>query len=123
VELLDRPKWTVLYNIVSPESDRWIGTGYEFFDEEETAAKAYVTYAKLYGDDQSLKRLAERGGFGPEEFASLVRGLRPSRVLTDYQACANCAGSGEVVDHEEGGIVFKCGICYGAGVLCLPAGV
>lgn len=35
-----RPKWTVLYNIVS-EGSTWIGTGREFFDDEETAKKRY----------------------------------------------------------------------------------
>lgn len=34
------PKWTVLYNIVSPGSD-WIGTGWEFFDEEIVAVSRY----------------------------------------------------------------------------------
>lgn len=33
------PNWTVLYNIVSAESDTWIGTGREFFDEEYEAQK------------------------------------------------------------------------------------
>lgn len=31
------PNWTVLYNIVSPEDGRWVGTGWEFFDDEEDA--------------------------------------------------------------------------------------
>lgn len=30
------PKWTVLYNIVS-DGSRWIGTGWEFFDDEHVA--------------------------------------------------------------------------------------
>lgn len=36
-----RPKWTVLYNIVSKESDTWVGTGWEFFDTEEQAQLCY----------------------------------------------------------------------------------
>lgn len=32
-----RPKWTVLYNIVSAECPDWIGTGWEFFDREADA--------------------------------------------------------------------------------------
>lgn len=35
------PKWTVGYNIVSRESERWIGTGWEFFDDEQEAARCY----------------------------------------------------------------------------------
>ena len=35
------PKWTVLYNIVSLESDRFVGTGWEFFDAEEDASDCY----------------------------------------------------------------------------------
>ncbi len=35
------PKWTVCYNIVSPEASRWVGTGWEFFDEEPHADAAY----------------------------------------------------------------------------------
>ena len=31
-----RPKWTVLYNIVSVDS-KWIGTGWEFFDDKRSA--------------------------------------------------------------------------------------
>jgi len=37
----DKPRWTVLYNIVSPESKRWVGTGWEFFDTEEEAQACY----------------------------------------------------------------------------------
>lgn len=35
------------------------------------AEKAYLTYVRLYGDVQSLHRLAKRGGFGLREFAVL----------------------------------------------------
>ena len=35
------PKWIVNYNIVSPENNRWIGTGWEFFDTEEEATYCY----------------------------------------------------------------------------------
>ena len=38
------------------------------------AEQAYVTYAKHFGNEQSLKRLAERGGFGLHEFACLYLG-------------------------------------------------
>lgn len=34
------PKWTVLYNIVSPGSN-WVGTGWEFFDQETDATACY----------------------------------------------------------------------------------
>jgi hypothetical protein len=34
------PKWTVLYNIVTPGST-WIGTGWEFFDDETEAQKRF----------------------------------------------------------------------------------
>jgi hypothetical protein len=34
---------------------------------------AYEHYAKLFGTSQSLKRLAERGGFGRDELLILLR--------------------------------------------------
>jgi len=38
---IKKPNWIVLYNIVSKECDFWIGTGFEFFDEEIDAKKCY----------------------------------------------------------------------------------
>ena len=38
------------------------------------AEQAYETYAKHFGKEQSLERLAERGGFGLHEFACLYLG-------------------------------------------------
>jgi hypothetical protein len=43
------------------------------------AEKAYETYARLFGTDQSLERLAERGGFGLQEFACLYLGHNPTK--------------------------------------------
>lgn len=37
-----------------------------------TAEKAYIGYVARYGDDQSLERLAERGGFGVAEMNEFV---------------------------------------------------
>lgn len=37
------------------------------------AEEAYRYYSKLYGNSQSLERLAERGGFGREELLWLLR--------------------------------------------------
>lgn len=37
------------------------------------AEEAYDWYAKQFGSDQTLERLAERGGFGREELLSLLR--------------------------------------------------
>ena len=42
-----QPNWTVCYNIVSPESDRWVGTGWEFFDQECDAEKSYKRHISL----------------------------------------------------------------------------
>lgn len=43
------PNWTVHYNIVSPESkvSKWVGTGWEFFDTEDEALKAYQRHILL----------------------------------------------------------------------------
>lgn len=41
-----------------------------------TAEKIYEIYSELYGTQQSLERLAERGGFGWEEVAMLVKDLK-----------------------------------------------
>lgn len=54
------PQWTVVYNIVSPESKKWVGTGWEFFDTEAQAAMCYarqiilgntVTKRRFHSDD------------------------------------------------------------------------
>lgn len=41
------------------------------------AEQAYATYARHFGTDQSLARIAERGGFGLVEFACLLAGHKP----------------------------------------------
>ena len=51
---------------------RWIPASWVPWSEAEIA---YATYAKLYGDQQSLERLAERSGFGREEYRTLRLGL------------------------------------------------
>lgn len=38
---------------------------------------AYKHYVELFGGNQSLERLAERGGFGREELLKLLRKERP----------------------------------------------
>lgn len=43
----ERPAWTVGYNIVSPENPKWIGRGWEFFDHEADAERAYELHCKL----------------------------------------------------------------------------
>lgn len=41
------------------------------------AKEAYEHYVELYGDSQSLERLAERGGFGRDELLRLLRKEHP----------------------------------------------
>ena len=41
------------------------------------AKEAYKQYVELYGDSQSLERLAERGGFGRDELLRLLRKEHP----------------------------------------------
>lgn len=41
------------------------------------AQKAYAQYVKLFGNQQSLERLEERGGFGIGEFCCLYLALNP----------------------------------------------
>jgi len=41
------------------------------------AERAYKTYARHFGTDQSLERLAQRGGFGLTEWGLLYAGLNP----------------------------------------------
>lgn len=86
------------------------------------AETAYLTYSARFGTDQSLERLAERGGFGVEEFVYLFHGLCP-RIggAWPVETCGECKGTGEVVQSDEGGMTFKCGVCYGAGAV-LPKG-
>ncbi|NBD09258.1 hypothetical protein [Corallococcus silvisoli] len=45
------------------------------------AERAYAVYARRYGTDQSLARLAERGGFGPGELDMFVPGWRQEMGL------------------------------------------
>ncbi|RKG97833.1 hypothetical protein D7V97_33845 [Corallococcus sp. CA053C] len=40
------------------------------------AERAYIDYSRRYGTDQTLERLAERGGFGPTELDVHVPGWR-----------------------------------------------
>ena len=40
---MKEPKWTVLYNITN---DPWIGTGWEFFDDEVSAKACYARQRK-----------------------------------------------------------------------------
>lgn len=35
------PKWTVTTNLVSPESDQYVGTSWEFFSDEGHASLCY----------------------------------------------------------------------------------
>lgn len=42
----------------------------------EAAERAYENYARRFGREQSLKRMAERGGFGIREYAWLWNGAR-----------------------------------------------
>ena len=44
---MKEPRWTVHYNIVSPESDAWIGTGWEFFGSEGEATAAMHRHERL----------------------------------------------------------------------------
>jgi hypothetical protein len=44
---MKEPEWTVCYNIVSPESSEWVGTGWEFFDSKEDADRATARLTAL----------------------------------------------------------------------------
>lgn len=45
------------------------------------AEEAYAVYSRRYGSEQSLERIAERGGFGPGELDMFIPGWR-ERVPT-----------------------------------------
>ena len=85
----------------------------------EDAEKAYKTYAAIAGGrNQPLKVVAERGGFCGAEFAYYFKGLCPTGPdKWPVKSCPNCGEAGEIVNSDEGGLVFKCGICMGAGVV------
>lgn len=44
------------------------------------AERAYETYARHFGDEQPLAKIAERGGFGLIEWGILYMGKNPFRV-------------------------------------------
>jgi hypothetical protein len=46
----------------------------------QSAEKAFETYARLFGADQTLERIGDRGGFGLQEFVWLYRGARKERI-------------------------------------------
>lgn len=47
ISRISSPKWTVWYNIVSPENGQWIGMGWEFFDKESDAKECFLRHQKL----------------------------------------------------------------------------
>jgi len=51
------------------------------------AERAYVSYRRMFGGDQSLDRLAERGGFGVMEYVQLYHDIpfRTGRKPSEYQ--------------------------------------
>jgi hypothetical protein len=49
------------------------------------AQRAYEAYAKLYGTSQSLERLADRGGFHPDELDRLLPGWRTQADAADTE--------------------------------------
>lgn len=60
--------------------------------EWSLAERAYATYAESYGTDQSLERLAQRGGFGLQEFACLFAGHEPRAKHEECVAKADAVG-------------------------------
>lgn len=60
------PSWTVVSNIVSPESDKWVGTCWEFFDEERQAEECYTR--QIEAGNTPVKRpyfeISDRGHLG-----------------------------------------------------------
>lgn len=61
-----RPRWTVVSNILSPESDKWVGTCWEFFDEESQAEECYTR--QIEAGNTPTKRpyfeISDRGHLG-----------------------------------------------------------
>lgn len=47
------------------------------------AEQAYINYARYFGREQSLGRIADRGGFNCVEIRMLLRGLRPDEFARD----------------------------------------
>lgn len=86
--MLPRPKWTVLYNIVSAENTRFIGTGWEFFIEEKDAKACYERHdaagncpaKRPYNDHCDYPHLgaAHKMGdtYGPRSIMTLVASRR-----------------------------------------------
>ena len=54
------------------------------------AELAYHEYSRRYGTDQSLARLAERGGFGREELISLLAPAILSALRNPLIKCGEC---------------------------------
>lgn len=55
---MDKPNWTVLCNVVSKESDKWIGTSWEFFTREQDAQDCYDRHRKA-GDCPTMRTFYE----------------------------------------------------------------
>jgi hypothetical protein len=77
-----RPKWTVCYNIVSLESDRWIGHGWEFFDEDAQAISCYERHNKA-GNCATKRRY-----YHPTDYEHLGAAHRfwAERELSEHQS-------------------------------------
>lgn len=61
------------------------------------AEKAYETYARLYGTDQTLERLAERGGFAWSELVWLLQGAQRD---TEGQRLPMTAAGAAPIEHS-----------------------
>lgn len=60
----------------APQPRQFPLLGFQGFIPWALAEEAYAVYAKRYGTDQSLERLAERGGFGTDELDDMLPGWR-----------------------------------------------
>jgi hypothetical protein len=41
------PKWTIVYNIFNESTSRWVGEGWEFYDDDKAAQDRYNFLAKF----------------------------------------------------------------------------
>jgi hypothetical protein len=65
------------------------------------AELAYSVYAGRYGRDQSLKRLAERGGFGPNEMDMFLPDWRARCDEIVRLRAENAALRAQIAGHAE----------------------
>jgi|SRR3990172_11159695 len=92
------PAWTVCYNIVSEENDRFVGTGWEFFDNKRDADSCYERQCKNGNCPTKRPFYLSQDGQHLGAIHSKIRSLAKNKAIAaavagEQEACAQVAES------------------------------